>query len=234
MQGMSWRLAKYRNRYPFSLAEWLPGKSCWISSGFLWSCVIAASFMCSSYKLQCGLTLGHRDSSHLHLHKTLTSFSVSFSQIPKVLIGKYNHQAPPSPPQTNPCTSTLPLPTWLSWEEKMCTAWTWVRGRSTAPQGSAFTSLCCLCSQIWPQNHTLDSQGWYSLYKHLLSKATLSNCSGMLYFTSEFPEALQGRKKRLRSVDLEFLARMSENTFSCFWSDEHCRQLDYPHRCAPR
>lgn len=36
MQGMGWRLAKYRNRYPFSLAQWLPGKSCWISSGFLW------------------------------------------------------------------------------------------------------------------------------------------------------------------------------------------------------
>lgn len=36
MQGMGWRLAKNRNRYPFSLAEWLPGKSCWISTGCLW------------------------------------------------------------------------------------------------------------------------------------------------------------------------------------------------------
>lgn len=122
MQGTGWRLAKYRNRYPFSLAESLPGKPCWISS-VLWelcdccfisgNCVIAASFTCSSYKLQCGLSLGHSDSSHLHLHKTLTCFSISFSQIPKALIGKYDHhsQAPPSPPQTNPCTSTLPLPT---------------------------------------------------------------------------------------------------------------------------
>lgn len=102
----------------------------------------------------------------------------------------------------------------------MCTVQSWVRGRSTAPQGFCFhTSLLSLQPELvqWkhPKTTHLTPKVDIPSRNILLPKATLSNYPGLLYFTAEFPEALQGRRKRLRAADLEFLARITENTFSC-------------------
>lgn len=53
-------------------------------------------------------------------------------------------------------------------------------------------------------------------------------------FTTEmsvFPEAFQGRRKRLKSIYMiGFLAILSENIFSCYWSDEHSLQMKYQYK----